>query len=151
MTRSRFVHAVLSVVLITVVTACSGGGPAPSSSPATTEPPDFPTEVSLTEADDGAAVRLASGGTLVITLESNPSTGFTWAIAGEPPAQVALQGEPDYVEPDQSGDVVGAPGSQVFTFVAVAPGSGTLHLAYARTWEEGTSPEASFAVSVEVG
>lgn len=148
MKRSRFVPAVLSVVLFALVTGCSGGEPAPSSATPTTSGPALPSLVNLTEADDGAAVLLATGGTLVVTLESNASTGFAWAVEGEPPLPLEMQGDPQYVEPE--GGLVGAPGTQVFTFVAVAAGEGTLSLAYAREWETDTAPESTFTVSVAV-
>ena len=37
--------------------------------------------VTVTEANDGAEISLAPGQTLIVSLESNPTTGYSWAVS----------------------------------------------------------------------
>ena len=90
------------------------------------------------------------GHSLIVALPSNPSTGFAWAFAPPEPAQRQMQGEPTYVPPGSTSPVVGAAGTQVFTFKAVARGTAKLDLIYARPFEKGVPPEKTFTVTVEV-
>ena len=46
----------------------------------------------LTDADNGKTVDLAVGGTLVIDLEENATTGFSWATTETVPAILAVAG-----------------------------------------------------------
>ena len=39
-----------------------------------------PTQTSLTMRDSGRSVRLCAGDTLIIKLESNPTTGYNWQL-----------------------------------------------------------------------
>ena len=104
----------------------------------------------LTDADNGGSIALANGGTLIVTLTSNPSTGFAWSVADPSPAQLALQGEPQYVPPGSTTPVVGAAGAQVFTFKAMSTGEAKLTLNYARSFEPGVPPNKTFTVTVTV-
>jgi inhibitor of cysteine peptidase len=110
-----------------------------------------PAEVRLTETDDGASVDLAVGGTLVVALASNPSTGYAWVVEEPVPDQLEQEGPAVYEEPEATDEpVVGAPGTETFTFTAVAAGSATLRLAYVRSWEEGVAPEETFTATLAV-
>ncbi|MGW4356760.1 protease inhibitor I42 family protein [Nocardia sp. NPDC004582] len=99
---------------------------------------------------DGTTVSLAVGQGLVVTLEANPTTGFGWQ-PGELDQNVVKQnGSPEY-EPDPNPDgKVGVGGKSVLNFVAVAPGSTTLSLAYMRAWEQGGEPAKRFTVNLTV-
>jgi inhibitor of cysteine peptidase len=110
----------------------------------------YPDEVELTDADNGASVKLADGGTLVISLESNPSTGFAWTIAEPAPSQLESQGDPVYVPPAETTPIVGAPGTEVFTLTAAAAGTAELKLEYRRSFEPDVPAEKTFAVTVEI-
>lgn len=75
-------------------------------------------------------VRMGVGGTLEVTLCSNASTGYGW---GEPlvadPGTLEATGN-EYVNPP--GAAPGAPGTEVFTFVARREGTTTVRFAYGR-------------------
>lgn len=110
-----------------------------------------PAEVQLTDSDNGRAVTLANGGTLIIALTSNPSTGFAWSVVDPSPSQLVLQGEPQYVPPGSTTTpAVGAAGTQVFTFKATATGEAKLTLNYARSFEPTVPPNKTFTVTVTV-
>lgn len=86
---------------------------------------------------------LKVGDSLVVSLDSNHSTGYKWLIVGEIPPQLQLQSQ-EYVTPDSVSTTstgltvlrVGAPGIDKFTFVAVQKGDATLKFEYRRAWEQ---------------
>ena len=127
---------VLAGALVLALAGGCGGGAEPS-------------VVRLTEEDAGSTVALAVGDSLVVTLESNASTGYTWEVVAPLPEMLEQEGEPEYLAPEDQ-DVVGAPGAQEFTFAVVSAGTGALDLAYVRPWEEDVEPEAIYEVTIEV-
>lgn len=118
------------------------GEPTVTSTPA-------PSEVQLTEPDDGTTVVLAADGTLIVALASNPSTGFAWAIVSPEPEFLELDGEPKFVPAGSTSPVVGAGGTQVFTLKATGTGTSTLIMEYNRTTTPPEEPEDTFTVTVE--
>jgi inhibitor of cysteine peptidase len=109
-----------------------------------------PDEVQLTDADNGSTVQLANGGTLIVALPSNITTGFSWSVSESSSPQLELQGEPQYVPAGSTTPVVGAGGTEVFTFKAAGTGTATLTLEYRRPFEPGVPPEQTFSVTVEI-
>lgn len=145
--------------------ACAGGDGA-DGTPSPTFPPGVqgtatassPREVQLADADNGKTVRLARGGTVIVALQSNPSTGFSWYVGETAGPELALHGEPTFVPPGSTSPVVGAAGTQVFTFVTTdigMPPPGTpavvqVVLEYKRGFEPNTPPEKTFKFTVEI-
>ena len=156
--RSRWTVIVMPLVLVVaLVSACDdddedGDDGVPTATAVATAAPTatVPGEVQLTGEDDGTSVQLALGGTLIIALTSNPSTGFSWAVTPPEPVGLELEGEPAYVPPGSTTPVVGAAGTEVFTFNATGAGETTLTLTYARGFEPGAAGEETFTVTVEV-
>ena len=113
-------------------------------------------EVSLNETDNGRQVTLSQDEVLVVSLESNPSTGYTWEIA---PLQ--KQDEPILHQRGDSGfeaqtrplgaggPILGAPTRQVLQFESSAAGQTELRLVYRRPWEKDVPPLKTFAVQVQ--
>jgi inhibitor of cysteine peptidase len=106
-------------------------------------------EVRLDETDNGGQVTLDTGQTLVISLPSNPTTGYSWEVETIDAAVLSQTGEPEYVS-EAEGDVVGAGGTETFRFEAEASGTLQLTLIYHRPFEEGVDPIDTFTVTVEV-
>jgi len=111
---------------------------------------DFPAEVQLTDADDGSTVQLALRGELIVALASNPTTGFSWSVGEDSDEGLVLQGEPRYVPAGSTTPVVGAGGTEVFSFEADDSGTSRLVLEYRRPFEPGVAPEQTFSVTVEI-
>ncbi|MGE3073252.1 MAG: protease inhibitor I42 family protein [Dehalococcoidia bacterium] len=109
-----------------------------------------PAELQLTEADNGTNVVIANDGTVIVALASNPTTGYSWAIVSPEPTNLELDGEPKYVPAGSTTPVVGAGGTQVFTFKTTAPGTSTLKMEYRRSFEPANPAEKTFEVTVEV-
>ena len=105
-------------------------------------------EVKASIADDGREKQLKKGQTLVITLEGNPTTGYSWEAAEPLDEQVLQQaGEPEF---KAESDALGAGGVQVLRFEAVNAGKTTLKLVYHRPWEEGVEPLETYSIEVVV-
>jgi inhibitor of cysteine peptidase len=97
---------------------------------------------------DGTTVHLKQGAELVVSLESNPSTGFDWKVVESLPPQLTLKD--DTFEASATPDVVGAGGTRVLTYTAAAIGTGDLDLEYVRSWEKGVPPERALRIAVVV-
>jgi len=88
----------------------------------------------VTEADADRTVMLHVQQDLIVTLGSNPSTGYEWVFQMTPEGYLSLNSS-DYesVESQRSGS--GAGGKQTFRFTARRSGRTTLDFAYRRPWE----------------
>ena len=106
-----------------------------------------PKEVKLTEKDAGKSVAVANGGTLEVTLEGNPTTGYTWEVESVDDKVLKLESEPDF---EADSDAVGAGGMMTLKFKAEGAGKTDLKLVYHRSWEEDEAPAETFEVSVTV-
>jgi len=104
-------------------------------------------EVKLDASNNGSQIEIEQGQILVITLEANPTTGYTWEmIEGE--EQILQQvGEIEF-QPDSK--LIGAPGIQTLRLEAVNVGQITLNLVYHRPWEENVDPLETFSIQVVV-
>lgn len=91
-------------------------------------------------------MQLNAGDVLLVQLDGNPSTGYTWERVE--PLAGALQplGEPEFAP---AKNLLGAPGRITLRYLA-ASGSARLELVYHRPWETDTPPVAKFSVVVLV-
>jgi inhibitor of cysteine peptidase len=137
---NRFIGSVLAAGLL-VLSAC--GSDAASSSKESTVPND------VTVSGSGS-VTLAVGQQLVVTLDSNPSTGYDWQVVGEPDAAVLSIGERVYVPTPVDPGVVGSGGVTASRFTAVAAGTTSIVLRYKRSWEDDTPADELVTVEVTV-
>jgi len=133
--RSRFVGlGVLLVAIAVLAVACDDASSANTHTVTITS--ERKTEVVL-KAGDG----------LVISLASNPSTGYSWQ---------ATSSDPDVMDPKGSTNVrpknapPGAPGRQNLSFLAVKPGTATLTLVYDRPFAKGSPGNKTVVYTVTV-
>ena len=89
----------------------------------------------LTDSDSGGGFTLRVGDTLVVRLTSNPTTGYSWNLAGGAPATLQLLGQPNFERP--SNGLIGASGVQIYKFKVVGSGSNVLRLLYQRPFAPG--------------
>ena len=102
--------------------------------------------VTITDEDNGKDIDLPAGDTLVLRLKSNPSTGYSWAIKGDPsPLRLVKSSTKKNA---QTGHAVGAPVTQEFRLTAVSAGMASLTLEYRRPWEYHVAPAKTFKVKV---
>ena len=97
-------------------------------------------------------VAVAVGGTVTVTLCSNPSTGFIWSETAQISDQSVLQ-QTDHklVMPEsEPPPPPGTPGQEVWTFQALNKGTSTVSVEYSRPWEGGEKGEWTFVLTVTV-
>ncbi|BAU73048.1 protease inhibitor I42 family protein [Metapseudomonas furukawaii] len=100
------------------------------------------------QADD-CPLSLSQGQPLVLTLPSNPTTGFRWVVRSAAPNVLQSLGPEVYTTPEDAG-LVGSGGQSTWRFKASQPGDGHLHLEYLRPWETDIAPAESFDCRVSV-
>jgi len=113
-------------------------------------PPVELEEVNVDEDDDGSQVELEQGQILVVTLESNPTTGYGWEVAEIQESILEQMGEAEFKPSETGGPIVGAGGWEIFRFEAISAGQLTLKLVYRRPWEVGVEPINTFSIEVVV-
>lgn len=118
-------------------------------------PAQGPGEVRLYAQHDGTRVDLVEGQVLVISLESNPATGYLWEVAEADPAIVrqvrAVEYQPSSLmlqAGPQPAPILGAPQQALLRFEAIAAGQSTLRLVYRRPWEKAL-PARTFSAQVQ--
>jgi inhibitor of cysteine peptidase len=130
--RLSFIALLTLLAALTLVTACS----------------QQQQEIQATIDDAGREMQLKKGQTLVVTLEGNPTTGYSWEVAEPLDEQVLRQaGEAEF---KAESDLVGAGGVQILRFEAVNAGQITLKLVYHRPWEKDVEPLEAYSLQVVV-
>jgi len=103
----------------------------------------------VTDSDNGNEIRLRTGETLTVRLESNPTTGFRWQVMEIDDSVLGQEGEPEFKAAPGSGGLVGSGGEETIRFKALGTGKTTLTLGYLRPWEE-VPPSQTFRIQVVV-
>jgi inhibitor of cysteine peptidase len=129
-------------VMITVLAIAAVGGVACTASADNSGP----SVVNVSES--GKQITLSPGDSLIVTLDSNPTTGFAWSIAGIGDETVVDEMGNEYQGADTG--MMGAGGQEVWTFEAGDKGTSTIEMQYSRSWETGVEPAATFNVTVVV-
>jgi predicted secreted protein len=87
---------------------------------------------------------------LVVSLCSNPTTGFKWNETAQiSDVTVMQQAEHNFVSPGVSPGVVGVPGKEVWIFNALKSGATTIKMFYSRPWE-GDGAVWTYTLNVDV-
>ena len=87
------------------------------------------------------------GDKITVKLCSNPTTGFQWGY--EMSGDNAIKEEDhDFEEPN--GDVVGASGTEVWTFEGTAEGNTVVLMEYSQPWEGGIKKEWTYRMNITV-
>ena len=87
-------------------------------------------------------------GSLLVTLDSNPTTGYQWQEARIGDESVLSQYSRQFVE--QEAGAIGAPGKDVWTFKSLERGTSTLQFTYCRPWAGGEENEWTVELNVTV-
>jgi len=108
-------------------------------------------EIKLDASDNGSQVKLEKGQTLVVALESNPSTGYRWKVIEFESPILLQKGEAEFKSSDsREPPPPGTGGTETFRFEAISAGQMTLELVYHRSWEEKVDPLETFSLQVVV-
>jgi len=108
-----------------------------------------PSLVSVDASYSGQQVEVAIGGSVIVTLDSNASTGFQWALVNISDEAVLEKAANTYEAPEDTG-IVGAPGKEIWTFSALKKGTSTISMEYSQPWPNGTKAAETFDLTVVV-
>jgi inhibitor of cysteine peptidase len=107
--------------------------------------------VTISEANSGSDVSIEAGQKLIVSLQSNPSTGYSWFVSQVDSGLLRqTSGRSVRKKSKTPKQMVGAPGREVFTFSAEAAGITPLEMEYRRPWEKNVAPARTFSVQVIV-
>lgn len=104
---------------------------------------------------DETHITVKAPGEFSIKIESNPTTGYSWALQPlkEEEKKLVKFKEQKVEEPgeDSRGQrLLGAPTYEIFTFEALAPGEAVIRLHYRRPWEKDVPPIQKHKVMVTI-
>lgn len=104
---------------------------------------------SLSVSDDRVCpLSLNVGQTLIVSLPSNPATGYRWQLR-EASSELLKSLGPE-VFSTQDSNLIGGEGLSTWRFMALEAGQGQLLLAYQRPWEADAEPTDLFDCRIEV-
>ena len=91
------------------------------------------------------------GDNIKLSLCSNRTTGFSWAEKSQiSDNQVLEQTGHDFITPVKDSKLVGAPGTEVWTFKALKAGKSTVHVDYDQPWQGGQKAAWTFTLNITV-
>ncbi|MGE8294624.1 MAG: protease inhibitor I42 family protein [Pseudomonas sp.] len=99
--------------------------------------------------DRQCPLTLNRGQQLILSLPSNPTTGFRWEIRDDAAKVLQSLGPEVYSNPEDAG-LVGAGGISTWRFTAREPGEGRLLLTYQQPWEPNVPPAETFECELRV-
>ena len=103
--------------------------------------------VTITGDTRGKTIELSVGDTLIISLESNPGTGYSWQVAKN---DAAILKYVDQSEFPPTRPMPGAPNHHLFKFKAIGAGNDSFELEFLRPLEKGVAPAKTFSVTIAV-
>jgi predicted secreted protein len=103
-------------------------------------------EVTLTNADDRRTVEIVQGDTVVVDLEENISTGYSWVLEDLPASVMQVIDDSRIAA---SGARLGAPGRRRITIAANGRGEATITASLRRPWEN-DRPAQTYKIRVAV-
>jgi inhibitor of cysteine peptidase len=147
-TRILLTLVTLSVVagLTTAVAAVAADEPPPLWPDAMVVSVDcasFAAEPSVTR-----SVAVEPGSSIVLSLCSSPTTGYRWTEPVSSDPAIAYVGGWSYTAPES--DLLGAPGAELVTIAARAPGTAVVSASYGQPWDGGDKGAWSIELTVEV-
>lgn len=105
-----------------------------------------PRSVVVTEAQNGQDVQIGTNNVLIVRLQAQAGTGYSWAVTTVPSF---LRLSQEHTEPTGR-TIPGGPEVQLFTFKPIGSGNALLSFAYRRPWETGQPPVRTYNVKVSV-
>jgi inhibitor of cysteine peptidase len=103
-------------------------------------------EIRVENGCSGQTIETGVNQEIVVSLKSNPATGYRWSIVSYDKDVVEAVRE-DYIS---SSTKLGAPGKQIFRFKTTAAGQTQLKLKYHRIWEKKKAPLRIYAITIIV-
>jgi len=99
----------------------------------------------------GNEIKMAIGDSVMVSLVSNPSTGFQWGLAEISDESVMEQVNQEFTLPEHDKPLPpGTPGEEIWTFEAIGSGTSTLSMEYSRPWDGGEKAVETFVLTIIV-
>ena len=102
---------------------------------------------SYTVDGEGYSAQVVNGNELILDLDANPTTGYSWVITSVP-EQFASDYD-NYVQDEAEEDMTGVGGTQEYHIVALNDGTGTMTLEYKQDWDGGES-DGTYELKLEI-
>lgn len=96
------------------------------------------------------SIAAVAGQDFQVVLDSNPSTGYEWAMVNTPDAKVIQPKGNYFLQGPGSANMPGAPGRQVWNFAALAPGKTDVKFENRQAGQQGGTPAQTHDVAVAV-
>lgn len=128
--RTGMIAAALVVALAGVLLAACGGG----------------VTIQAGQQDSGGTVQAAAGDTIDLTLPENPSTGYSWTLEVSDGLSIV---DDAYAEGEDSGGMVGVPGTHTWAIEVTGAGEQTIKGEYRQAQNPDDNPEY-FTLTVKV-
>lgn len=109
-----------------------------------------PKEINLGDDDNGKTVKVAVGGMVILSLDSNATTGFSWTKADKVDKDILKLEKDDYLENNHPAGMVGVGGKTVILYRALKAGTAKIDLTYMQPWEPDSKFNTNYTVTVEV-
>lgn len=135
----------VAVLVASIAVGCAFG----SRNPPTSQTLQVPMHDVLNQSAITQNATLAVGNTLTVKLGSNYATPYRWTIdtkIGDP--TIVKQTGHEFVQP--TSDALGAPGTEVWTFAALKPGTTTVSTSYSSIVGKDTKPVCAYTAIVTV-
>ena len=110
---------------------------------------DRPAPTVVTGKDADGKVTLKKGGTLLVKLEGQAGTGFTWVVVKNDEKVLEPAGKPTAEKIDKT-PKLGGKELVIHRFTAAGAGETILELHYKRPFEKGKAPARKFSITVTV-
>jgi inhibitor of cysteine peptidase len=135
----------VAVLMLSTVVGCHFA----SRNPPSTKTLQVPMADVLTQSEISQTVTLAVGNTLIVQLGSNYTTPYRWnpdTKIGD--SSIIKQLSHEFEQP--ASDALGAPGTEVWTFTALKPGTTTVRTAYTSFVGKDAKPACTYTLTVTV-
>jgi len=103
----------------------------------------------LTMADNGRSFDVRQGEVITVKLDSNHSSGFSWALGEDLGAVVKQEGKPGYARNTSKSGKILSGGTETWRFRTAGSGRETVKLEYRRSWER-NFPDRTFRFGLTV-
>jgi inhibitor of cysteine peptidase len=104
-------------------------------------------DLELGALSNGGTFEVTVANAVIVQLEGNPSTGYSWVVLDVDTSLLRQAGEYEFLTNDEA---IGGAGMLQYTFEALAPGETVLRLGYLRPWETDVAPLEEWRVTITV-